>query len=84
MLWCFLQNIRDNLVRSMSLVDSDILGSSSRAEWPAVLHNVCVLHNVVRLRSQYQLVGWNAPAVINPGALELSVSVLISNLIKMK
>lgn len=75
MKYCFLQNIRDNLVRSMSLVDSDILGSSSRAEWPAVLHNVCVLHNVVRLRSQYQLVGWNEPSVINPGALELYVSI---------
>ena len=73
--YCFFQNIRDNLVRSMSLVDSDILGSSSRAEWPAVLHNVCVLHNVVRLRSQYQLVGWNEPNVINPGALELYVSI---------
>ena len=63
----------------MSLVDSDTLGLSSRSEWPALLHNVCVLHNVVRLRSQYQSVGWNVPAVINPGALELSVSVLIGN-----
>ncbi|XP_028415382.1 dynein heavy chain 8, axonemal-like isoform X2 [Dendronephthya gigantea] len=65
------KNIRDNLVRSMSLVDSDILASSTRSEWPAILHNVCVLHNVVRLRSQYQLVGWNEPEVIKPGALEL-------------
>ena len=65
-------------MRSMSLVDGDIFASSSRAEWPAVLHNVCVLHNVIRLRSQYHTVGWNEPNVINPGALELSVSVFIA------
>ena len=68
-------------MRSMSLVNSETLASSSRAEWPAVLHNICVLHNVVRLRSQYQLVGWNTPAVINPAALELCVSVFFGSLI---
>ena len=70
----FFQNIRDNLVRSISLLDADTINASSRSEWPAVLHNICMLHNVIRLRSQFQLVGWNKPEHVSPGPEKLQVN----------
>ena len=58
----------------MSLLDDATLKASTRPEWPAVLHNICMLHNVVRLRSLFHLVGWNKPHEMRPGAEELYVS----------
>ena len=59
----------------MAWVDADLLRVSNRVEWPALLHNICMLHSVVRLRARYQLSGFNRPedfAVI--GTAELWVS----------
>ncbi|XP_068697910.1 dynein axonemal heavy chain 8-like [Montipora foliosa] len=53
------KNAKDSLQRSLQWVDSDLLRVSSRQEWPALLHNLCMLHSLVRLRSRYGLAGWN-------------------------
>ena len=47
-----------------------------RAEWPALLHNLCMLHSLVRLRTRYGLAGWNKPMDLrNLGTAELWVRI---------
>ena len=56
-------------------MDSDLLRVSSRQEWPALLHNLCMLHSLVRLRSRYGLAGWNKTLDLrHVGTAELWVS----------
>lgn len=65
----------------MTWVDNELLRVSNRAEWPAVLHNICMVHSAVRLRSRFKLVGWNNPEDFrNIGTGELWVRyLLVSN-----
>lgn len=53
--------MKENIVRSFSWIDLDILKSSSKPEWPALLHNLCYLHSCLKLRSRYMRCGWNLP-----------------------
>lgn len=47
-----------------------------RTEWPALLHNLCMLHSLVRLRTRYGLTGWNKPMDLrNLGTAELWVRI---------
>lgn len=47
-----------------------------RPEWPALLHNLCMLHSLVRLRTRFGLTGWNKPMDLrNIGTAELWVSI---------
>ena len=49
---------------------------SMRPEWPALLHNLCMLHSLVRLRTRFGLTGWNKPMDLrNIGTAELWVSI---------
>lgn len=74
---CFFQNAKDSLQRSLQWVDSDLLRVSARQEWPAVLHNICMLHSLVRLRTRYGLTGWNKGLdLMNVGTAELWVSMI--------
>jgi len=57
---CF-QSTKECLYRSLSWIDNELLHVSSRPEWPAVLHNLCMLHSAIRLRTRYKLAGWNRP-----------------------
>lgn len=58
-------------------MDSDLLRVSARQEWPAVLHNICMLHSLVRLRTRYGLTGWNKGLdLMNVGTAELWVSMI--------
>lgn len=71
------QNTKDSLQRSLQWVDSDLIRVSMRAEWPALLHNLCMLHSLVRLRTRYGLTGWNKPLDLrNVGTAELWVRIL--------
>lgn len=72
---CSLQNTKDSLQRSLLWVDGDLLRVSARQEWPALLHNLCMLHSLVRLRTRYGLTGWNKGLDLkNVGTAELWVS----------
>lgn len=66
------KNTKDSLQRSLQWVDSDLIRVSSRQEWPALLHNLCMLHSLIRLRTRYGLTGWNKPLDLrNFGTAEL-------------
>ena len=69
-----LQIIKDNLLRSMSLVDTDLLKLSSRVEWPPLLHNLAMLHATIRLRGRFNRAGWNHPETMDFGYNEINVS----------
>lgn len=57
------------------MVDTEMLKSSSRSEWPAMLHNLCFIHGAIRLRSRYHRAGFNIPQDLFPvGTQELLVS----------
>ena len=59
----------------MMWVDGDLLRASGRLEWPALLHNVCMLHSLLRLRARFGLAGWNKPHdLANVGTASLWVS----------
>ncbi|XP_048577711.1 dynein axonemal heavy chain 8 isoform X3 [Nematostella vectensis] len=55
------KSTKDSLQRSMTWVDNELLRISNRPEWPALLHNLCMLHSIVRLRTRFKLAGWNRP-----------------------
>ncbi|XP_033113255.1 dynein heavy chain 5, axonemal-like isoform X2 [Anneissia japonica] len=59
------QVMRENLIRGISLVDTDMLKTSSRSEWPPLLHNLIMLHGTLRLRARFGRSGWNLPQVMN-------------------
>ena len=70
------QNTKDSLQRSLQWVDGDLIRVSIRQEWPALLHNLCMLHSLIRLRTRYGLTGWNKPLDLrNFGTAELWVRV---------
>ncbi|MBN3318102.1 DYH6 protein, partial [Atractosteus spatula] len=54
------KNMKDAMLRCLQQVGPDTLRSCSRAEWPALIHNLCYLHCAVRLRSTAGgTAGWN-------------------------
>lgn len=55
--------MKNNLVRFFNTyVDCDMLSMSSRPEWLPCLHNICLLHGAIRLRSKLPInVGWQDP-----------------------
>lgn len=66
------KNTKDSLQRSLQWVDSELMRVSMRPEWPALLHNLCMLHSLVRLRTRFGLTGWNKPMDLrNIGTAEL-------------
>ncbi|MGH0147354.1 UNVERIFIED_CONTAM: hypothetical protein FKN15_010682 [Acipenser sinensis] len=53
--------MKDGMLRCLQGVDSEALKTSSRPEWPAVVHNLCFLHSAVRLRAASGgAMGWNS------------------------
>jgi hypothetical protein len=58
----------------MTWIDNELLRASNRPEWPALLHNICMLHSAIRLRCRFDLAGWNKPeAFRNVGTGDLWV-----------
>lgn len=53
--------MKESLVRSFSMIDSETFKCSSRSEWPAMLHNICYIHSAIRLRSRFNKAGFNSP-----------------------
>ncbi|KAM5165175.1 dynein axonemal heavy chain 5-like [Mantella aurantiaca] len=71
-------NIRRGVIQSWQFVNNDTLVSSSRPEWPAVLHNLCFFHCASRLRSMYGVsAGWNCPNTMRFGCTELMESIKV-------
>ncbi|XP_044146080.1 dynein axonemal heavy chain 5-like isoform X2 [Bufo gargarizans] len=69
-------NIRRGIIYSWKLVNQETLVSSSRPEWPALLHNLCFLHCAIRIRTLYgALAGWNCPDAMRFGWAELTESI---------
>ncbi|KAL5010133.1 hypothetical protein ScPMuIL_012438 [Solemya velum] len=66
------KTMKDNLIRSFSLFEPDILRQSYRTEWPLMLHNLCYLHSAIQLRTRFGRGGWNCAAdFFNIGQSEL-------------
>ena len=58
--------MKESLQRSFDWVDSDLVKSSNKPEWPILLHNLCYFHSMLRLRSRYTSgCGWNSPLTLN-------------------
>ncbi|XP_077973667.1 uncharacterized protein LOC120348568 isoform X2 [Styela clava] len=57
------KGMKDNLLRFFStVVDADIFTTSTRPEYLPCLHNICLLHGAVSLRSKFPInVGWQDP-----------------------
>ncbi|XP_066278010.1 uncharacterized protein [Branchiostoma lanceolatum] len=53
--------MRDHMVRSMQWIEPETLKTSTRPEWPAVLHNLFMVHGALRLRARFGRGGWNRP-----------------------
>ncbi|XP_069461306.1 uncharacterized protein [Ambystoma mexicanum] len=66
------KSLKGGLIQSLRFVDPKALSQSRRAEWPAVLHNLCFLHCAIRLRTDFGLTaGWNYREVLLFGCAEL-------------
>ncbi|XP_070568705.1 dynein axonemal heavy chain 5-like isoform X4 [Ptychodera flava] len=63
--------MKDNMIRSLSVIDADTLKSSSRSEWAPMVHNLCMLHGAIRLRSRFGRSGWNRPYDMDFSSSEL-------------
>ncbi|XP_077977225.1 dynein axonemal heavy chain 8-like isoform X3 [Glandiceps talaboti] len=63
--------MKDNMIRSLSVIDADTLKSSSRSEWAPIVHNLCMLHGAVRLRARFGRAGWNRPYCMDFSSTEL-------------
>ncbi|XP_071801693.1 uncharacterized protein [Asterias amurensis] len=70
--------IKDNLLRSMSLVDTELLKLSSRVEWPPLLHNLAMLHATIRLRGRFNRAGWNHPETMDFGYNEINETMQVA------
>ncbi|XP_073445808.1 uncharacterized protein [Dendrobates tinctorius] len=69
-------NIRRGIIRSWKFVNHEVLATSSRPEWPPLLHNLCFLHGAIRFRTLYGG-GWNCPDAMTFGCAELMESIEI-------
>ncbi|XP_077137822.1 dynein axonemal heavy chain 5-like [Ranitomeya variabilis] len=69
-------NIRRGIISSWKLVNHEVLATSSRPEWPPLLHNLCFLHGAIRFRTLYGG-GWNCPDAMTFGCAELMESIEI-------
>ncbi len=67
--------MKDSLIRSLSMLDIETLKQSSRPEWPPVLHNIAMLHGVIRLRGRFARVGWNDPVTMDFSYNEFEVRI---------
>ncbi|KAG8582082.1 hypothetical protein GDO81_007910 [Engystomops pustulosus] len=73
-------NIRRGIIHSWKFVNHKVLASSSRPEWPALLHNLCFLHCATRFRTLYgSSAGWNCPEVMQFLSAELTESIEVLN-----
>ncbi|KAI8520697.1 hypothetical protein Bbelb_004510 [Branchiostoma belcheri] len=63
--------MRDHMVRSMQWIEPETLKTSTRPEWPAVLHNLFMVHGALRLRARFGRGGWNRPGDMIFGNNEL-------------
>ncbi|KAM4043310.1 dynein axonemal heavy chain 5-like isoform 1-T1 [Anomaloglossus baeobatrachus] len=70
------ENIRRGIIRSWKFVNHEVLASSSRPEWPALLHNLCFLHGAIRFRTLYGT-GWNCRDTMRFSSAELMESIEI-------
>ncbi|XP_056421918.1 uncharacterized protein LOC130362045 isoform X2 [Hyla sarda] len=69
-------NIRRGIIQSWKFVYPETLASSSRPEWPPLLHNLCFLHCATRFRTLYGVsAGWNGPDAMRFGCAELMESI---------
>ncbi|XP_071954985.1 uncharacterized protein [Antedon mediterranea] len=75
------QIMRENLVRGISLIDSDLLKTSSRSEWPPLLHNLIMLHGALRLRGRFGRAGWNLPQDMDFKFNEIDEALAISKVV---
>ena len=50
---------KTNLLRTLTMLSDEVLNTSQRAEWLALLHNVCFLHCVLVGRRKFGTVGAN-------------------------
>lgn len=66
--------MKECMVRSLSWIDSDLIKSSTKPEWPVLLHNLCFFHSCLRLRTRYSRCGWNSPLTLNFATEEFLVN----------
>lgn len=67
--------MKESLVRAFGMIDSEVLKCSGRAEWPAMLHNLCYIHSAIKLRARFHKAGLNAPNdLLQVGASQFLVS----------
>ena len=57
------QSIKEGMMRSLSWLDADSLRGCTKAEWPAVLHNVAFLHASLHMRGRLAAGTDDAPQV---------------------
>ncbi|XP_073531710.1 dynein axonemal heavy chain 5-like [Phyllobates terribilis] len=69
-------NIRRGIILSWKFITHEVLATSSRPEWPPLLHNLCFLHGAIRYRTLYGG-GWNYPDTMRFGCAELMESMEI-------
>ncbi|CAE1271156.1 DNAH [Acanthosepion pharaonis] len=53
-------HVKENMLQSFSHLDPDILKRSSNPMWPAMIHNICLLHATLRLRASLKST-WSYP-----------------------
>jgi hypothetical protein len=73
-----LQTMKNTLLRAFTASDMpELVKTSSRPDWAAVLHNICFLHGALRLRASLAgRSGWNIPdKLADIGFTELTVCI---------
>ncbi|XP_077863125.1 dynein axonemal heavy chain 5-like [Saccoglossus kowalevskii] len=70
--------MKDNMIRALCVLDAETLKSSTRTEWPPMIHNLCLLHGAIRLRARFGHAGWNRPYSMDFGSTELFEGLMIA------
>ncbi|RDD45872.1 Dynein heavy chain 5, axonemal [Trichoplax sp. H2] len=55
------KRMRESILSCLNWIEPDTFKTSQRSEWIPLLHNLCLLHSSLRLRTRYKNRGWNAP-----------------------
>ncbi|XP_041462850.1 dynein heavy chain 8, axonemal-like [Lytechinus variegatus] len=73
--------VKESLLRAVSSFEPEQLKASSRSEWVPLLHNIAMVHAMIRLRGRYGLAGWNYPDVMDFSHNELTEALNIARMV---
>ncbi|XP_075255403.1 dynein axonemal heavy chain 5-like isoform X4 [Convolutriloba macropyga] len=59
------KNLRDHMLSLPMYLTNDILRVGGRSDYPALLHNIAIIHGLVNLRAQYGVSGWASDALMS-------------------